>query len=198
MCYANAKHHRELIREHISPQLIDRIEISQNPSQNYKTAFKGVYMDQLERTLEEHKEKQQMEKSTFHQLSGQPDRASFHQASNTHQEQNANGNNSAVHSRVRRPFQDYEIEKTQKYSQMDKQQQQEHGFFKEQDNYQQRRKLELQANQFSLQQQMNEKERRRQVSQNDYQKENYEVKENGRRQLEYDCMAWEKSKEQAN
>ena len=49
--YANTKHHRELVREHIDPSLIDKIEISVHPSQNYQNAFKNVYQDELERTV---------------------------------------------------------------------------------------------------------------------------------------------------
>ncbi len=45
--YANGTHHKELIRKQISPTLIDQIEISQNPSNNYKNAFKNVYQDEL-------------------------------------------------------------------------------------------------------------------------------------------------------
>ena len=43
--YANAKHHRELIREHIDPNMINKIEISNHPSQNYQNAFKNLYQD---------------------------------------------------------------------------------------------------------------------------------------------------------
>ena len=43
--YANHKHHRQVLREQISPQMIDKIEISPTPSQNYQNAFKGVFMD---------------------------------------------------------------------------------------------------------------------------------------------------------
>lgn len=45
--FANTIHHRELIRKQIDPALIDRIEVSQNPSLNYRTAFKNVYQDEL-------------------------------------------------------------------------------------------------------------------------------------------------------
>lgn len=50
--FANTIHHRELIRKQIDPALIERIEVSQNPSLNYRTAFKNVYQDELERTVE--------------------------------------------------------------------------------------------------------------------------------------------------
>jgi len=43
--YANTKHHRELIREHIDPNMINKLEISSHPSQNYQNAFKNVYQD---------------------------------------------------------------------------------------------------------------------------------------------------------
>jgi hypothetical protein len=43
--FANTIHHRELIRKQIDPAMIDKIEICQNPSLNYRTAFKNVYHD---------------------------------------------------------------------------------------------------------------------------------------------------------
>lgn len=45
--FANAAHHRELLRKQIAPELIDKIEISENPSLNYRSAFKNVYQDEL-------------------------------------------------------------------------------------------------------------------------------------------------------
>ena len=45
--YSNAKHHRQIIREQIDPTLITDIEVSPQPSLNYKNAFKNVYMDEL-------------------------------------------------------------------------------------------------------------------------------------------------------
>jgi hypothetical protein len=49
--YSNAKHHKQIIREQIDPNLITDIEISQQPSLNYKNAFKSIYMDELEKSI---------------------------------------------------------------------------------------------------------------------------------------------------
>ena len=45
--YANSAHHREKLRKDIDPAMIDRIEISEHPSMNYRNAFKGIYQDEL-------------------------------------------------------------------------------------------------------------------------------------------------------
>jgi hypothetical protein len=37
------KHHRQNLREQINPQLIQKLEISENPSMNYMNAYKNVY-----------------------------------------------------------------------------------------------------------------------------------------------------------
>lgn len=55
--YANTIHHKEMLRSKLDPHLIDKIEISQTPSQNYKNAFKTVYQDELEKTIEYEKQK---------------------------------------------------------------------------------------------------------------------------------------------
>jgi hypothetical protein len=68
--FANTIHHRELIRKQIDPAVIERIEVSQNPSLNYRTAFKNVYQDELERTVEEQKEKKNAMKSLYLQTEG--------------------------------------------------------------------------------------------------------------------------------
>jgi hypothetical protein len=117
--YANAKHHRELVRELIDPALIDRIEIAHNPSLNYKTAFKGVYQDELERTVEEHREKR-MQRPPLDGNYGTfaVNRGSYHQGGPSPKcITEANLNTSSL-SRIRRPFHDYEDEKQQKYDQL--------------------------------------------------------------------------------
>ena len=60
--YANSMHHKEKLRHQIDPQMIERIEIAQNPSQNYRNVKKVVYQDELEKTVAYHEEKKQQDK----------------------------------------------------------------------------------------------------------------------------------------
>jgi hypothetical protein len=43
--YSLAKHHKERLREQIDPRTIEKIEVAENPSLNYRNAFKAVYHD---------------------------------------------------------------------------------------------------------------------------------------------------------
>ena len=180
--YANVKHHRELVREHIDPNLINKIEISQHPSQNYQNAFKSIYQDELERTVEEHKEKKKMQQSFLQMNSNPGNRASFHQDVTPQYSNSPNQSNSI--SRIRRPFHDFEDEKSQKYNKLiENHLHQGSIFFKEQDAYQQRKKLELQATNQMLQQQLNQKEMQKMMKNQEFQKEGYHIQENRRRQI---------------
>ena len=60
--YANAMHHKEKLRHQIDPQLIERIEVAENPSHNYRNVKKVVYQDELEKTVAYHEEKKQQDK----------------------------------------------------------------------------------------------------------------------------------------
>lgn len=55
--YSLAKHHKERLREQIDPRVIEKIEVAENPSLNYRNAFKAVYHDELEKTIEYQLEK---------------------------------------------------------------------------------------------------------------------------------------------
>ena len=174
--YANVKHHRELIREHIDPNMINKLEISQHPSQNYQNAFKNVYQDELERTLEEQREKK-MNMSNLHLNNITNNRGSFHKSGSPKYGESTHQSSSI--SRIRKPFFDFEEEKGKRYNKLiENQIMQGSTFFKEQDAYQQRKKLELQATNQMIQQQLNQKDVQKAVKNNERAMENYEVQQN--------------------
>lgn len=149
--YANSTHHREAVRRQIDPALIERIEVCKNPSLNYRNAFKNVYQDELERTVEEQREKKNAQMS----LHLQPQNSAsclFNRSDITvapHQQSL---------SRLKQ-FADFEDEKTKKYCTLiEKQLNEGHSFFKAQDDYQQRRQRELESTKLLLQQQRQIKE----------------------------------------
>lgn len=47
MNYSITKHHKENLRDQIDPRVIEKIEVHEQPSLNYKNAFKSVYYDEL-------------------------------------------------------------------------------------------------------------------------------------------------------
>lgn len=135
--FANAVHHKELIRKQIDPATIDKIEIAQNPSLNYQMAFKNVYQDELEKTLEEQREKKHAQQSLYqHPYS-------------------PNNNHSQSLSRLRRPFLDYEQEKMKRFDTLVERQMQEgDSFFRAQEQYQRRKQQELQNTNTMIRQQL--------------------------------------------
>lgn len=52
--FETAKHHKQILRSQIDQNLIDKIEIDKNPSINYMNAYKNLYHDQLEKTVQMH------------------------------------------------------------------------------------------------------------------------------------------------
>lgn len=44
-------HHRQNMRQQINPQMIDNLEISNTPSQNYDKAYKQLYHEELEKSV---------------------------------------------------------------------------------------------------------------------------------------------------
>lgn len=64
--YANEKHHRQQLRQQIDPRVIETIEVDQNPSLNYKNAFKAVYYDELEKTIRFQEEKMIRDRQKHH------------------------------------------------------------------------------------------------------------------------------------
>ena len=52
MNFETAKHHRQILREQIKPDTIDKIEIAENPSLNYQKASKALLYDELDRQVE--------------------------------------------------------------------------------------------------------------------------------------------------
>lgn len=59
--YETSKHHRQNLRAEIDQNMIDGLEISQNPSGNYQKAFKGLYHQELEKSISLHENKKNME-----------------------------------------------------------------------------------------------------------------------------------------
>ena len=59
--YETGKHHRQNLRANIDQNMIDSIEISHNPSGNYQKAFKGLYHDELEKSVSLHVNKKNIE-----------------------------------------------------------------------------------------------------------------------------------------
>ena len=86
-------------------------------------------------------------------------------------------------------FHDYEEELGQKKELMiQKQLQKGSIFFNAQDAYQQKKRQELQATNAMLRMQLEQKQQQQMMKLEEGMKENYEVKENRRRQLEYEMM----------
>ena len=190
--YQNCKHHRELLREQIDSKVIDKIEISHNPSSNYKNAFKNIYQDELEKTLEEHQERKVKEQASIYHAQPNINRVSMH-----HPAANMSPavNHSHSVSRIKKPFHDFDEDKANKYNTfLEKTLNQGSTFFREQDAYQNKKRLELQANQFILQQQLNQKEMQKQAKQQQCEKENMEVRENRLRQMENEMAMREQGK----
>ena len=59
--YETSKHHRQNLRGQIDQNMIDGFEISQNPSGNYQKAFKGLYNEELQKSVALHENKKNME-----------------------------------------------------------------------------------------------------------------------------------------
>lgn len=55
--FETSKHHKQILRSQIDPSLIDKIEIDRNPSLNYQNAYKGLFKDELEKTINQQEEK---------------------------------------------------------------------------------------------------------------------------------------------
>ena len=45
-------HHRQNMRQHIDPKMIDNLEISDTPSRNYDQAYKALYLDELQKSVD--------------------------------------------------------------------------------------------------------------------------------------------------
>ena len=52
--YETNIHHKQNLRSAIDPKLIDELDISQIPSTNYKNAYKSLYQDELEKSVNLH------------------------------------------------------------------------------------------------------------------------------------------------
>ena len=198
--YANTKHHREIVRDQLREKLeptINQIEISANPDQGYRNAFKRAYLDELERTVEEHKERK-MQKQAYHEIDHHPNKngASLYQHHNSSALFNPSPQqNSHAMSRVK-TFHDYEEEKASKYNTMvEKQLQNGSSFFKEQDSYMEKKRREMQATNAMLQEQLRMKEVQKFMRQEEKMKENYQVMDNRRKQEEVESMLKERSRE---
>lgn len=46
------KHHRQVLRAQIKTETIDKIEIADNPSQNYQKAYRALYYDELDKQMD--------------------------------------------------------------------------------------------------------------------------------------------------
>lgn len=179
--FANSVHHKELIRKQIDPATIDKLEIAQNPSLNYRSAFKNVYQDELEKTMEEQLEKKQAQKSLY---------------------QNAHSPSSLPHnahsqslSRLQRSFLDYEQEKMKRVDTLVEQQlQRGDSFFRAQEQYQRKRQQEQQSTNHIIRQQVELKEALKCQGAEQSAKENREVWENRKRQMELEMMEKERSR----
>ena len=56
-------HHRQNMRQQINPQMIDNLEISNTPSQNYDKAYKQLYHEELEKSVGLFNQKKHKEQS---------------------------------------------------------------------------------------------------------------------------------------
>lgn len=55
-------HHKQNLRSAIDPNLIDQLDISEIPSNNYKNAYKSLYQDELEKSVNLHEKKKNIER----------------------------------------------------------------------------------------------------------------------------------------
>lgn len=52
--FQNSKHHRQVLHEQIDQNMINNIELTSNPSQNYRKAYQCLYQDSLEQTVQQY------------------------------------------------------------------------------------------------------------------------------------------------
>ena len=57
-------HHRQNMRQNIDQKMIDNLEISKTPSQNYDQAYKALYLDELQKSVDLFQHKKTKEKLT--------------------------------------------------------------------------------------------------------------------------------------
>ena len=53
--YQSNIHHREQLRQKIDPDLIDKLEINNNPSAVGRRVYKSVYLDELDKEMQNHR-----------------------------------------------------------------------------------------------------------------------------------------------
>lgn len=135
--------------------------MAQNPSLNYRNAFKTVYHDELEKTIEYQQEKKQQQKNSLYQ----PESQSQLNNSRTNPTLaylkptlNALGLNpdcGNCSTKRRTNFTDFDEERSKKIEGLiNKGLDGGQSFFRAQDDYQKKRQLENEYNKYSLQQQM--------------------------------------------
>ncbi len=171
--YAVAKHHREVLHQQLDPQLLQQLELSPHPALNYKHALQSLYRDELEKTLiqQQHSKELSCHPSSLQTPSQQP----------KHETSRTMANKPQVGCGEEQPMRHPNL--------VQRQVNQEHSFFRAQEQYQQRRKEEKEATRRAVQQQLLQKERQKVWASQQTALEAHHLKENTLRLQQEDTHA---------